>query len=331
MGRIFVHPRPSLLLLGGAADESFTWVDPTVLTANSVTDLEVYLAAAMPPASYIESVLAAGISVQFIDEGATAPYAVADPYGDGYARARAAEAKLAGLYPPECWIVYVLSDENVSTPGSGDPRVTRHAAGIDTGTTRPGWVGYSNRNGIDAARSVAPKMRASWVPRTWGADSSDALVQEIGSPVDGLDLDTIQIADYGQWRPGGTPTSTVKENDMFPRLVTASDATTPWFMTWVHPILGQRVKRVVVHPEADWLLAEGTYNIPGLINNGGPWQWANASIMALPDAPPMPGSIEPAALASAIVAKLPTPGGMTDAQLEADVHAAVISILHGAQ
>lgn len=321
-GRAFVHPRPTDRV-GEGGDESFTWVDVGTLKANGISDLFVYAGAAMPPLVYLQGVLQSGISVTFIDEGSNAPYLTGDPRAAGVARVLAVESKLAAIYPPACSIVYVISDQDSGTPGRNDPRVIAHAAGIDSTSSRPGWVGYTNRNGVDAARPVAPHMRASWVPRTWGANVTDAIVQEIGSPVDGLDLDGIQIAEWGQWRLG-TPEVDVSAEHA-PILVQdkASPGTPAYVIGWVPQLLGC-YRRAVSTAEA-FGGELGAEEFDGFIetdpaNAGQPYNVPTATINLFPllpsDAAP---PVDVNALATALAAKLPPNTAIDPAALAAGV------------
>jgi hypothetical protein len=283
----------------------------------------------------VQAVLAAGITVTFIDEGATDPYDVPDAYAAGVARATASEARLAGYYPDVCSIVYVLSDQDVSTPGPDNANLKAHAQGIDVATTRPGWIGYSNRYGIDAARQVATKLRASWVPVTWGADGSDALVQQIGSPVDGLDVDTIQNPEWGQWRSVMPP----------PPTPPSPEGTRMEII--VGPVYPKGHLAILVDPsgrECERWLGDGTdgTEVNGIPKDAFAWQQAGGrgavSIVGLDAAPfvqflanlaATKAPLDVAAAAKAIAAALPAQVGLTDAQIEADVHAALIGVLHG--
>jgi hypothetical protein len=193
-----------------AADFSWTHPDPAELVANNISDCLLYCGPAMPDNGYIQQLLAAGLSVTFIEETRQDPYV--GGYDAGVARVRYAEGRVvAAGYPADCTIVYVLSDQNVAMPGAAqEAMVADHARGIDDATTRPAWMGYGNRTAIDAARTTSPKMLYSWVPATWRYDATDTLVQQIGSPINGTDVNVIQTPNWGQWggsSPGPAPAS----------------------------------------------------------------------------------------------------------------------------
>lgn len=293
-----------------AGDEAWDHLDVPTLQSAGITDLLVYCGPAMPPVDYIDGVLGAGITITFIDEGSTAPYAVADPYGDGVRRVQAAEAKLAGLYPADCRIMYVLSDQDVSTPGPGDPRVQAHAHGIDTATTRPGWLAYSNRNGVDAARSVCTRLTGSMVPATWGANGTDTLVQQIGSPVAGLDIDAIQAPEWGQWHPGGHDVAS-----MYVTRQADPNGTGIW-------VTDGQTKRWVGPDEWGFVNFVSGANPPKVVPISDQW-WNSLPTAGTP--------IDTAALAKAIAAALPPiTGGLAPADVEKACETAVLAVMHRA-
>jgi hypothetical protein len=81
---------------------------------------------------------------------------------------------------------------------------------------------------------------------------------------------------------------------MYVRIYTANDVATPWYVTWIHPLLCRRVKVPIDQPTAQAWAAEQVFsrvpNIYASIDDQGahPYLTTKANLDLLPPAPAWP-------------------------------------------
>lgn len=194
-----------------ALDFAFARPDPQELLDVDCKVILVYTGSGRPSKDYIDSVLAAGIGVCFIQE--SSPSRSWDSgHAGGVVDARFADGRVDQFgYPDDAVIYYAVSDNNAGFPGQAQaPAITEYARGIGETTRRPKFGVYGNRVAVDAAKAGHEKCDRSWVPSTWGADHSDVLHQmaNIAAPLDATDTNHVvhAVEDLGAWTLPVDPT-----------------------------------------------------------------------------------------------------------------------------